>query len=159
MPRKRRFEEDDEAADEAPRGRAGRRRFLEEDEEPAAGTVRVPRDPSRRGVLWAAADDLTVVREYVVVETLTDDVIDALLEAEAIDAAAEMAAEAARAEAGAGGGGAALSGAPGPLRLVDYGDDDDSDDEDTAAGNRHDALAEEGAGAQALSPMQRAGAS
>ena len=44
-------------------------------------------------------------------------------------------------------------------RFADGGDDDDSDDEDTAAGNRHDALAEEGAGAQALSPMQRAGAS
>ena len=101
---------------------------------------RRPRDPSRPSIHWAPQDDLTRVREYIVQEILTDAQVDALLEAEAADAAAEAADAAAETTAGAPRSEAAA--AP-SVRLVDYDDDDDDDD------------APQG---ETLSPMQRAGA-
>lgn len=60
------------------------------------------------------ADDVALVQSYLVVPSLSDAQVAALLEAEAADAAAEEAASAATAAV--------------PLRLVDYDDDEDEDD-------------------------------
>ena len=101
--------------------------------------------PPRARVRWAEPQ-LAALREYVVVPSLNEDQVTALLEAEAADAADEEAAAAA-AEA------AAAKAAKGP-RLVDYDDDDDAgegeeEEEEVREGT---ALPQEG-----LSPMQKAG--
>ena len=88
---------------------------------------------------WAPDAAIEQVSEYVVVPGLTDEQIEALLEAEAADAAQEAAAADAAAEAQA-----ASSQHNFPRRLVDYDEDDDEEEELEAS---H----------QTLSPLQRAG--
>ena len=96
---------------------------------------------------WAEPQ-LAVLREYVVVPSLNDDQVSALLEAEAVDAADEEAA----AEEEAAAAKEAAKAAKGP-RLVDYDDDDDAEEgEEEEELREGTALPQEG-----LSPMQKAG--